>query len=276
MECGTCHKYRKNSQDGNPGFGPRGHVPWFPSTFLFACSLFLLLFLFSCATAPPPPPPQSPSVGQTYRVMGQTYRVMGSSKGFVQEGSASWYGPKFHGKRTASGEVYDMEKFTAAHRTLPLGTYVKVKRTDGKGETVVVKINDRGPFVDNRAIDVSRAAARQLEMLDEGVAPVLITALGEEVLRGKPDEITLRPRYDYGKGAFSVQVGAFTVRENAQRLARRMKEDHGASDLSLYDRGDAKFFRVRVGRFTTSEEAERFLDRLIASGEFDSGFVVAR
>ena len=259
---------------------------------LLPYSLFLaaMIVLTSCATAPPPPStgpapshangviekPAPPSGEQSYRVMGQTYRVMGSSKGYAQRGIASWYGTKFHGRKTASGEIYDMEKFTAAHRTLPLGTYVKVKRTDGKGESVVVKVNDRGPFVDNRVIDLSRAAARQLDMLSEGIAPVLVTALGEEILKGKPDEITLRPKFDYNKGAFSVQVGAFTVKENAQRLVRSMKDEHGAADLSLFEMSDVNFFRVRVGKFTTRDEAERFKDRLIDSGEFNSAFVVAR
>lgn len=230
----------------------------------------------STTPTPSPTPTPAPSGEQTYRVMGQTYRVMGSSKGYAQRGIASWYGTKFHGRKTANGEIYDMEKFTAAHRTLPLGTYVKVKRTDGKGESVVVKVNDRGPFVDNRVIDLSRAAARQLDMLSEGIAPVLVTALGEEILKGKPDEITLRPKFDYNKGAFSVQVGAFTVKENAQRLVRSMKDEHGAADLSLFEMSDVNFFRVRVGKFTTRDEAERFKDRLIDSGEFNSAFVVAR
>ncbi len=256
-----------------------------------ACVMLVAALFFSCAAprtrpvppdtgrvAPSPPPSSTPAPGggQSYRVMGKTYRVMGTSKGFVQRGMASWYGTKFHGRKTASGEIYDMEKFTSAHRTLPLGTYVKVKRTDGKGDSVVVKINDRGPFVDNRVIDLSRAAARQLDMLNEGVAPVVVTALGEEVLRGKPDEVTLRPRFDYNRGSFSVQVGAFTVRENAQRLVRRMKDEHGTASLSLFEQGDMSFFRVRVGNFNTREKADRFRDQLIDSGEFDQAFVVAR
>jgi len=252
-----------------------------PSTLLFvscACLLAAIMAVAGCSTAPRGRPPErTPSPGgRIYRVMGQTYRVMGTSRGFVERGMGSWYGTQFHGRKTSSGEIYDMEKFTAAHRTLPLGTYVKVKRTDGKGESVVVKINDRGPFVDNRIIDLSRAAGRQLEMLEEGVAPVEVTALGEEILRERPDEVTLRARSDYDRGAFSVQVGAFTVRENAQRLVRRLQEEHGAADLSLYERGDANFFRVRVGRYSTREEAERVRDRLIASGEFAHAFVVAR
>mgnify|MGYP001113732893 CR=1 FL=1 len=201
---------------------------------------------------------------------------MGSSKGFAQRGMASWYGTKFHGRKTSSGETYDMEQFTAAHRTLPLGTYVKVKRTDGKGESVVVRINDRGPFVQNRIIDLSRAAGRQLAMLEVGVAPVQITALGEEILRSRPDEITLRPRYDYDRGSFTVQVGAFTVKENARRLVTDMKDRYGAAHMSLYRRGDMDFFRVQVGSFRTREEAEDFRDRLISSDRFESAFVVAR
>jgi rare lipoprotein A len=260
------------SRSGSPRFSSLFHLPY---------SLIIVVFLLSSCATPGPPPstprPSAPTPGeQTYRVMGQTYRVMGTSKGFVQRGEASWYGGKFHGRKTSSGEVYDMEKFTAAHRTLPLGTYVKVKRTDGKGESAVVKINDRGPFVNDRIIDLSRAAARQLQMLDEGVAPVEITALGEEIFRQRPGEVTLRPRYDYDRGSFSVQVGAFTVKENAQRLVNQMRNEHGTADLSLYDRGDADFFRVRVGRFSTREEAEEFMDKLIRSGEFDEAFVVAR
>ncbi len=251
--------------------------------FLFVLITALFVLSAGCATAPPAPAPRAPrpappvshEVKQEYVVDGQTYRVMGSSKGYVEIGEASWYGEKFHGRKTSSGEVYDMEKFTAAHRTLPLGTYVKVKRTDGRGESVVVKVNDRGPFVNDRILDLSKAAARQLDMLDEGVAGVTVTALGEEVFRGKSG-VTLRPRPDYGSGSFSVQVGAFTVKENAQRLASDSKQTYGAADISLFDRGDEIFFRVRIGRFTTREEAERFRDRLIGSGEFLSAFVVAR
>jgi rare lipoprotein A len=251
------------------------------SSFLLLPSVLLLAagaLLSGCATAPSPPraprpaPPVSP---QEYVVAGETYRVMGSSRGYVETGMASWYGEKFHGRKTSSGEVYDMEKFTAAHRTLPLGTYVKVKRVDGKGDTAVVKVNDRGPFVDDRIIDLSRAAARQLFMLEEGVAEVTVTALGEEVFRGKGG-VTLRPRPDYGRGSFSVQVGAFTVKQNAQRLVKELKQVHGTADISMFDRGDELFFRVRVGRFQSRGDAEQFRDSLVGRGEFTQAFVVAR
>lgn len=243
----------------------------------------IVITFIGCATAPPPPAPRAPrpvpsvlpETKQEYVVGGETYRVMGTSRGYVETGIASWYGGKFHGRKTASGEVYDKEKYTAAHRTLPLGTFVKVKRIDGRGDSVVVKVNDRGPFVDDRIIDLSAAAARQLQILDEGVAEVTVTALGEEVFRGKSG-ITLRPRPDYGSGSFSVQVGAFTVKENAQRLAMEMRRTHGTADVSLYDRGDKIFFRVRVGRFQARDKAEKFRDQLIDQGGFYSAFVVAR
>jgi len=201
---------------------------------------------------------------------------MGSSSGFTQRGIASWYGNKFHGRLTANGEVYDMEKFTAAHRTLPLGTYVKVRRTDGRGDPIVVKVNDRGPFVEGRIIDLSRAGARQLEMLDEGVAEVIVVALGKGGKPTKGNELILHPKADYKYGEFSVQVGAFTLRDNALRLVRRMKSEHGKADMTIFDRGDDVFYRVRVGIFRTENEAERFKDSLLNSGEFTSAYVVAR
>lgn len=230
-----------------------------------------LVYLSGCGSAP------APRTGKrdAYVVLGKRYRVLGSSKGYVQSGLASWYGPNFHGKLTANGETYDMEALTAAHRTLPLGTYVKVTRHDG-GQEVVVRINDRGPFVKGRIIDMSRAGARHLGMLDEGVAQVTVRALGSRKGRSKGDEVVLKPEHDYGKGVFSVQVGAFTVKDNAHRLAREMRQRYGEADVSLYDRGDVEFFRVRVGRFSEEYKAEEFMDRLLEKGEFETAFVVAR
>ncbi|UCF30031.1 MAG: septal ring lytic transglycosylase RlpA family protein [bacterium] len=231
----------------------------------------IFLTLSGCAGKPAGPDVS----GEQYVVHGQRYRILGSSKGYVQRGLASWYGEKFHGRLTASGEVYDMEGMTAAHRTLPLGTYVRVRRLDGRGGTVV-RVNDRGPFVKGRIIDLSRAAARQLDMLDSGVAEVEVRALGERDRRSSRRETVLKPRRDYTAGSFSVQVGAFTVKDNARRLAVRLRAEYGEADISLFDRGDTVFFRVRVGRFRTEREAERFLGELLEKGEFSEAFVVAR
>ncbi len=230
----------------------------------------ILLILTGCAG----PSVREPVTADEYRVNGRKYKVLGTSTGFEQRGLASWYGGKFHGRLTASGEVYDMNKLTAAHRTLPLGTYVRVTRTDGRGE-VVLKVNDRGPFIKGRIIDVSRAGAEKLQMLEKGVAEVRVKALGERDRRSKPDEMVLRSRPDYRRGSFSVQIGAFTVKENAKKSAVRMRDKYGAAHVAFYDRGDMVFYRVRVGRFKIQEQAENFRLKLINDG-WDNSFVVTR
>ncbi|MGH1471738.1 MAG: septal ring lytic transglycosylase RlpA family protein [Cellvibrionaceae bacterium] len=111
-----------------------------------------------------------------YTVLGKTYRVMSSSDGFVQKGRASWYGTKFHGRKTSNGEVYDMYGMTAAHKTLPIPTFVRVKNLDN-GKEVIVRVNDRGPFHGGRIIDLTYAAAKKLGFQSKGTAPVVVEAL---------------------------------------------------------------------------------------------------
>jgi rare lipoprotein A len=112
-----------------------------------------------------------------YEVLGQTYRVLDSSEGYVAEGLASWYGEEFHGRRTSSGEPYDMNLMTAAHRTLPIPTYVEVTNLEN-GRVAVVRVNDRGPFHPDRVIDLSYVAARKLGIIGPGTARVRVRALG--------------------------------------------------------------------------------------------------
>ena len=131
-------------------------------------------------------------------------------------GLASWYGHPYHGRASASGEIYDMEQMTAAHRTLPFGTLVRVHDLDNE-KTVDVRINDRGPFVDGRIIDLSHAAARAIEMIGPGTAHVRL-----EILSAPP---TVAPAH------FGVQVGAFRNRDNAERLRRAMEAQYGRARL---------------------------------------------
>jgi len=139
--------------------------------------------------------------------------------GFVQRGIASWYGRKFHGKRTASGEIYNMYDRTAAHRTLPFGTYVLVRNLLN-GKKTIVRINDRGPFVKGRIIDLSYAAAKDIGIIGRGTAPVELIVLGREVgVAGKKRIIEVSP---IRRGRFGVQVGAFKNRKNAIRLLSRL------------------------------------------------------
>lgn len=163
------------------------------------------------------------------------------SENWSEQGVASWYGPGFDGKRTASGEVYDMEEMTAAHRRLPFGTRVQVTNLDN-GRRVVVRINDRGPFVDNRIIDVSLAAARDLDMLGPGTARVRLTIAQMSAL------LTCS----------MVQVGAFSDPANAERVARSF-QDRGLP--VIVSAGADGLNRVALGPYGDLEQAERARDR---------------
>lgn len=157
--------------------------------------------------------------------------------GAVEEGIASWYGPPFHGRQTASGEIYDMEAPTAAHRTLPFGTRVRVYNLDS-GRSTELRINDRGPFVRGRIIDVSRRGARELGLLGPGIAPVLVEIL----------DMPASP------SCFEIQAGAFRERENAETLRSRLEVD-GLPARTLA--GPDGVMRVRVGPFASQDEARR-------------------
>ncbi len=164
-------------------------------------------------------PPSRYGNPDSYTVLGKTYHVLRDARGFRQRGLASWYGMKFHGRRTSSGERYDMYAMTAAHKTLPLPTWVRVTNLEN-GRSVVVKVNDRGPFHDGRIIDLSYAAAAKLGVLARGTAPVEIVALtpGEEApKRGHP--------VIAGSGRY-LQAGAFASLPNARSLQRRIERRH--------------------------------------------------
>jgi len=246
--------------------------------------LALLFSLAACASrrAPSPAPPKKTTTGKTpatqrpYTVLGQTYHPLPTAEGYQETGIASWYGPNFHGKRTSNGEVYDMESMTAAHKTLPMDTWVEVRNLDN-GKTIQVRVNDRGPFVDGRIIDLSKAAARELGSLAKGTANVEVLALGYRQLgtgvAGRP--AVYLPPASYTEGDFSVQVGAFTDPGNAQRLAARLRPEWGQVVVVRYDRGDQVFHRVRVGQVRELSEAKALEARLRAAG-FPEAMAVAR
>ncbi len=167
--------------------------------------------------------------------------------GATEEGNASWYGHPYHGRPTSSGEIYDMEKLTAAHRTLPFGTRVLVKNLSNN-RRVEVRINDRGPFVEDRIIDLSRAAARAIQMLGSGTARVQLRVVG-------------LPEAPSG-GFFAVQVGAFRSRENAERLRKRLASERGGAFLQEHDDPRGLLYRVLVGREKDISSAEGLAERL--------------
>jgi rare lipoprotein A len=189
-----------------------------------------------------------------YVVMGKRYEPLKSHVGFFQEGVASWYGKDFDGKPTSSGEIYDMHAMTAAHKTLPLGVYVKVTNRDN-GNSVVVKVNDRGPFVKNRVIDLSYAAARKLGYDDIGTARVRIEALGYGG-GGSSDKEKYREPASYDSGNYSVQVGAFKDPQNARRLSEELKKRYGFSDVKSAMVNGELFYRVQAGKYSSLSKAE--------------------
>lgn len=216
-------------------------------------------------------------IPRPYTVNGISYYPLPDSKGFVQEGVASWYGREFHGRKTSSGEVYNMYDMTAAHKTLPFGTYVRVMNLENQRE-VVVRINDRGPFVKKRIIDLSREAGKRLGLIGPGTAPVKVVALLKEVDRIRSDG-SVKPvveETDFTKGKFTVQVGAFENRANAKGLAKRLKVIFSHVTITNHAPSSGeRLYRVRVSLSEDLEGANRIVEKLRYLG-FSETFIVAR
>jgi len=199
----------------------------------------------------------------SYEVFGKRYYVLNSSQGFVQKGEASWYGTKFHGRRASSGETYDMYAMTAAHKTLPLPTYVEVKNLQN-GRTAIVKVNDRGPFHDGRIIDLSYAAATKLGVVASGTAPVEIRALSTtRPERTGQGPAAVEDNYIDANGKLYVQIAAFSAEENALKMIGELREKKINSARIHVDTVDGKLlYRVRIGPVPTDHVAEKVLAQL--------------
>jgi rare lipoprotein A len=174
-----------------------------------------------------------------------------------EQGLASWYGIPFDGQRAASGEIYRQDQLTAAHRTLPFGTTVRIRRTD-TGASVVVRINDRGPFVESRIVDLSNAAAKQLRMVDHGVVPVALEVVGEA-----PVDTRL---------IFSVQAGTFRILANAERTRALLEREFGGARIVA--RQDGALWSVQVGSLADQAGAEALAVAVRKSKGLASSFVV--
>jgi rare lipoprotein A len=201
-----------------------------------------------------------------YKAMGKWYQPRSHSVGFRQTGLASWYGEDFHGKKTANGEIYDMYAITAAHKTLPFNTYVRVKNLKNSHK-LDVRINDRGPFVRGRIIDLSYTAAKKLGIVGPGTAPVEIVALGMIAdAPTKKDEPQSYDPVDYQKGNFTFQVGAFLDQQNAERLKAKLAKTYVNAHIATYQSGEKTYYRVRVGKFNTLKKAMEYEKNLMADG----------
>lgn len=230
-----------------------------------------------------------------YEVFGRQYVVLDTAEGFTQQGLASWYGSKFHGRPTSSGEIYDMHRLTAAHKHLPLPTFVRVTRIDN-GQSVVVRVNDRGPFVGDRIIDLSYAAAARLDMLDEGKAEVRIEALSSHeplpsagvgspvdkppvapvqvaieaesearpvVVAGQGERVRTQPLTS--DGSLFLQVGAFAEQSNAHQMASELQSRMQVPARIRHD-GDTRLYQVQVGPLDDQDQLALAEQRLALAG----------
>lgn len=247
-------------------------------------SIMLAVWLSGCTFGVPvggqkvkPEPLKKSRYGNpsSYIVMGKRYYVMDSAEGFTQRGLASWYGPNFHGKRTSSGDVYNMHAMTAAHKTLPIPVYVRVKNLQN-GKSEVVLINDRGPFAEGRIIDLSYAAAKKLGVVKPGTAKVEITVLDANLKTTRaPVRVIPLKHPEHQIASMFIQLGAFSSEENAQKLSNEL---HGKKETAIVikqvDTDKGAFFRVQIGPLLDLSEANAIQKRLIRKGYKSARIVI--
>jgi rare lipoprotein A len=246
---------------------------------LIGIGILLVFLLAGCAKRPPATPSVVPSPGlrtqKPYQINGIWYYPLPSADGYVEEGLASWYGSDFHGKPTSLGEPYDMYALTAAHKTLPLGTYVKVTN-QRNGRSVILRVNDRGPFVSGRIIDLSCRAAQELGSATPGLAPVRVEAVqvaAQQQIAGNTYwRVDPVPSFRYG--LFAVQIGSFRDHNNANRLKEKMQKGYSTIEILPFADLDGYRYRVQVGAYRDILLAQEEMRRLRSNGFVDA-FVVA-
>jgi rare lipoprotein A len=230
-----------------------------PLVFLAGLALFLSACHHRAVVVAPPSPAPTPPAPSKKRKPSKAKRHPAPPAPIVQgqEGIASWYGHPFDGRRTSSGEIYNMHAMTAAHRTLPFGTQVRVHDLEN-GKSVEVRINDRGPFVEGRIIDLSYAAAMAMGMTGTALVRLQI----------------LKPGHETSAGIYSVQIGAFLDRSNAERLKHRVEMRFHPVIIKTEDHGKRVFNLVLVGQESTQQEAQKLADRLVHSKLATQTYVV--
>ncbi len=242
---------------------------------------------------------RTPATQRPYVIDGITYYPIPSAQGYVEQGLASWYGEPFHGRKTSNGEIYDMYGDTAAHKTLPMHTVLLVKNLEN-GRSTVVRINDRGPFVQERIIDLTYTKAKELNIIGKGTAKVEIIAMAEEetetppvvaatpaqqqagapaVKATKPPAKSKphvkAPSKDFDKGNFYVQVGAFVKIENARLLAKAFAKRGRDVIIQQYPAAGMNLYRVMIFASTSLAEAKVYQQQMIGEG-FRYALLLAR
>lgn len=222
----------------------------------------------------------------SYEVFGRRYYTLASSENYVERGKASWYGTKFHGRRTSSGEPYDMYAMTAAHKTLPLPSYAEVTNLEN-GRKVVVKINDRGPFHDDRLIDLSYSAATKLGIIDKGTGHVEVRAISSKNVvastTAKKDVVAnvtptanavSTPTTTMGKVALFLQIGAFSTLSRAEQIKQQVQQQiQERVHISSVERAQTPLYRVRIGPLESVEYSDRIANQLMGLGFSDTRLI---
>ncbi len=242
-------------------------------------TIVAILSMAGCASLNPfpkhvrstPPSKQKPGTVKSYdpktrpyTVMGKTYYPLQTAAGYDEVGKASWYGKDFHGKKTANGQIYNMYGLSAAHKTLPLGTQIRVTNLENN-RSVVLVINDRGPFVSGRILDLSYGAANKLGTVERGVAKVRISAIGSV-----PYSRTAATNIKY----YHVRVGAFAERANADRTYRQLvKNGYAGAKIQTVDRDGLTLHVVQAGSFVSRDKAEQIMERL--KDDFPTCYIVS-
>ncbi len=260
-------------------------------------TLFYLFFVISCSVTSH----RVPRTQESYVINHKRYYPIPSAEGYNEVGIASWYGGKFQGRLTSNGEVYDMYSMTAAHKTLPMNTMLLIKNLDN-GRQTVVRINDRGPFVQGRIVDLSLKAAEAIGIADKGIARVQAIALGEEatniatntrtntatntrinrqintttdIKTNTPEESPALTYKELSTGEFYVQIGAFSERPSAAKLQKRFAEAGHMTIIQRNFESEPMRYMVQVYVGKTMQNAKRAEKALLASG-YSGAFIIAR
>lgn len=244
-----------------------------------------------------------PATQRPYAINGITYHPIPSAQGYAEQGLASWYGEPFHGRKTSNGEIYDMYGDTAAHKTLPMHTVLLVKNLEN-GKSTVVRINDRGPFVQERIIDLTLTKAKELDIVGKGTAKVEIIAMAEDEVEETPTAVATAPpkkqsetpatattkpppppkakpphvkapTKDFDKGNFYVQVGAFVKIENARLLAKAFAKRGRDVIIQQYPAAGMNLYRVMIFASTSLAEAKVYQQQMVTEG-FRYALLLAR
>ena len=261
----------------------------FSYTFSLAACLFFALFVFGCSSKAPTYSHQqqgekskqtktySKPTQRPYVIRGIRYYPIPSAEGYTEQGKASWYGKKFHGRKTANGETYDMYGETAAHKTLPMGTMLLVTNLDNN-KKIIARVNDRGPFVKNRIIDLTYTGAESLGMIKNGTARVEIVALSDHQLPSPPQSnknVLPSVANKFDQGNFYVQVGAFIELKNARELAQKFALKGRNVTIQQYPAAGMQLYRVMVFGGTSLAKVKVY-ERHLEQNGFPDALVLAR